>query len=883
MYNRYKIQQQTAGHMSYDYVPLDFHSNKSKISIDKVVEDSLCVVKNGIYKFEKPLNSSAINELGFEPYNNAASEYYRRTQIEEERTNTLLNHSSNETLITSVQLGDLDIGKLLDLRGDIVRANKSTIAQYQQSLNGVQLIIDAQPLSGIDDLWRDESVQGLSRRLIENNRRECDSWSVINAQLDILKDESVDLALNEYGTETAWELTENVAMQAAFLMENYSWDTRYEFPRDSFLETVVSNPKIQRLLVQSDLNGNQEDFNLIRDFIKHRGQELEAEIEALILQELRSNATEHGMDNEELEKKAISMFQAVSPTLNPNNMLRLMEADAEFADSGRVIDREAIPEYLQSHPITNSLDFKEWLEDRVDELSFRTAPVMEPAPSELGITITNLASTVGQLSTFSKKDHVDLSGLLETGLTSNKTALQQSEKQLGDKLVTLTKKIANYTKSEHDYAAQVIYKAFRLGLMNKELEAITIDRVTEELGGMPNQYQSQLLALLNEIKECPVLLSNQIRFDTELNDKSIKAVLVPLQKEEEQYLDQLFTISKLKAGGLENIIMYDPSDEFSRNKALNYVLEKSSPKLEYSVEHESELISTISDFSKLAQDTFTDFPNIKWEAHNSLEQLGGIIPSVHSETPFVISAGKIYFNFESLQNKSKHSAKVTMAEAITHLGLQKMMGAYEYAKTMERVWKNMDEESRKRIGAEFSEFDSDTFFGKRQLAEKWLAQEAADMYKDNDYRIPKIEAMHERLPGNIINTFEKCCRDLFKNVSRKSEVIDVDRLVCNAFTHAGEFNSVIDGVGRLSSQKRISMALQRLEQLKYTGNQPVSSPAEVKNKLGMINVDAKVIDSSFSKQVEVLLNNSKPGNKIRSNNNETKEKDNDYNYDPFTR
>jgi hypothetical protein len=304
---------------------------------------------------------------------------------------------------------------------------------------------------------------------------------------------------------------------------------------------------------------------------------------------------------------------------------------------------------------------------------------------------------------------------------------------------------------------------------------------------VPEQIQESIRALTDQFIKCPLPSPNADPTQT-LSLHDIKAIVVPDAPDENQKLDQILAIERLKEKGFKgDIEVFEPNEQGTKAECINTLLKSHdgiSKRHGEAIENTEEPRLTEKEAYKILDTIQSQNPYLQITAHSSAQTMPLTTLGVDKQNVAGLAKdGSMHINLSHHLNETEGSLRAVVAHESVHLGLRKMMNVAEHATLMENVWETIPDIQKQEIMEKYDFYNAEKPHGRRALAEEWLATRAQSFHED-------VTPLLKETIGSKVKNFQNKVLDGFK---RKNDITRFDNVIKQAIQKAGAYNEIVDG------------------------------------------------------------------------------------------
>lgn len=766
-----------------------------KFDGDKLVTDS-------------PIENMLVDELRLIPQNNAAN-YYSLQYL---RINDWVNNNPNgfeNTEVSTIKLaGGLDELEKLAVAPQRFSVTTQTFQDFIDNNQDLTVVVDYSKKVAQSECW---TPQALAKNPLapkfELSNSALEKWPGVKEALGKLNLPVNEIAnpIRSGGYSSIQVLKDNVAMKLAF---QYSQGKAIEIQSKSFDGTpFLNNDHVTRLTddyikFQNAAQRKGEPVTF-EDFKASMGDQLESRIDQAVTDQIQHLMAKEGIESiqdnnqEYLENQATKLYKQ----LNPSNVLMGLEYHLQQVQLA--YEKEFVPDLPAVEMQLNLLmadknqeqDYQKWVAKQLQNTLHNTKTFIlgkdgkQPLDSKEGNPTFNrdLVEAQGPVSAdtmvaalvqITNQSPDKVKEVIESDIIAPSNHVSQA---YADLINDFTESAISLSESQGVDIEEAKQKLF-LGISQCISET---DSNLNLLG--PAEVQDSIRTLADQFVKCP--LPNPKADPTQtLSLHDIKAIVVPDAPDENQKLDQILAIERLKENGFKgDVEVFEPNEQGTKAECINTLLKSHDGirKLHgTATENTNEPYLTEKEAYRILDSIQAQNPYLQITAHNSSQTMPSTMLGVDSQNIAGLAKdGSMHMNLSHELNQTESSLRSVVAHESVHLGLRKMMNVAEHATLMENVWETIPDIQKQEVMEKYDFYNADKPNDRRALAEEWLATRAQSLHQD-------VTPLIQETIGSKIKTFQTNVLDGFK---RKKDISRFDNVIKQAIQKAGAYNEIVDG------------------------------------------------------------------------------------------
>ncbi len=757
---------------------------------------------------QTPIDNEVVDALRLVPRKNAADFYSLHYLREADWIKHNPNGFENTEISTIEVAGGLNELEKLSVAPSRFSVTGKTFKDFTEHNQDLTVIVDYSKQVTQSECW---TAQALAKNPLapkyEINNLSVLNWPGLKGALDKL-DVSVNNITNpirEGGHSSLHELESNVAMKLAF---QYSQGKAIEIPSKNndgspFLNNAhLTELTDQYIKYQNAATRAGEDVTF-EDFRSHLGDKLEPIVDLAVKEQVTRLMEREGIadidDNnlDYLTDASTKLYQQ----LNPGNVLmgleyHLKQIRAAY-EKRHVPDKEALEVQLNllMSDKGQEKEYQKWIAEQLQTTLQNTKAFIlgTEGYEPMKLVSGKLTFDRGQLEAKNYEADTMVAALVQISNQSADKVLENIESDITTPSSHVSQAYADLIKNFTNTAISISETSNAdIEDSKRNLYMLVADHLSGAEMKLSDEFskdvKESISVLAQDFKNCP--MPNPSASATQLLSlHDVKAIVIPDVGDENQKLDQMILIERLKSNGFNGEVkVFDPLEKGTKADAVHSVL-KSNDELKslkgerrvsnedpYLREHEAvRIIDTIQSKN----------PYLQIVAHSSTDTFPDVMNAVAEKRNIsgLASDGVMHLNLSHADSQKESTLRGVIAHESVHLGLRKMMNVAEHASLMEKVWESIPESQLNKIIENYSAYNPEKTNDRRILAEEWLASRAESIHQD-------VTPLIQETIGSKIKAFQAKILDGFK---AKDDISRFDVVIKQAIQQAGAYNEIVDG------------------------------------------------------------------------------------------
>ena len=755
-----------------------------------------------------PIENKLVDMLRLVPQDNAAN-YYSLHYL---RNNDWLYNNPNgfeNTEVSTIKLeGGLEELAKIDVAPQRFSVSTQTFQDFIDNNQDLTVVVDYSKKIAQSECWTPQALEKnpLAPKF-ELSNTALEKWPGVKEALGNLNVPLNEIAnpIRSGGYSSIHVLEDNVAMKLAF---QYSQGKAIEIPSKSFDGTPFLNNAHFTSLTDDYIkfqNAAKRSGALVtfEEFKTSMGDKLVKRIDQAINYQINQIMVKEGIENnlddnqEYIDGLATKLYEK----LNPSNVLMGLEYHIKQVQAA--YEKEFVPDLPAVEMQLNLLmadknqeqEYQKWIVKQLQNTLHNPKTYIlgkegkQPLKSKEGNAIFNqeLVGAQGPVSAdtmvaalvqISNQSPEKITAEIESDITAPSNHVSQAYADLINDFTKSAIELSDLQDVDIEDTKQTLFLEISKLLSDP-------DSKLDHLGQF--EHQEQIRSLADRFVKCPVPTPNTDPTQT-LSLHDIKAIVVPDVPQENQKLDQILAIERLKEKGFKgDVEVFEPTEQGTKAECINTLLKthEGISKLQgTAIENTHEPHLTEKDASRILDAIQSQNPYLQITAHSSAQTMPSTMLGVDmQDVAGLAKDGVMHINLSHGLNQTENSLRSVVAHESVHLGLRKMMNVAEHATLMESVWETIPETERQEISDKYDFYNAEKPHDRRALAEEWLANRAQSLHEN------VTPLIHETIRSKV-QTFQNKVLAGFK---RKNDISRFDNVIQQAIQKAGAYNEIVDG------------------------------------------------------------------------------------------